>query len=108
MPAAARWGRTRDDDPQSDRLLVASGTFAHLRMDVEFTPSAHPMDRNSRTRLVSCNPAEGILGAAHGRAVDGQNEVAGLQSRLLRGAAHIQVADQYAALGETVLRGLLV
>src|ERR1700716_2371490 len=77
-------------------------------MDVEFTPSAHSMDRNSRTRLVSCNPAEGILGAAHGRAVDGQNEVAGLQSRLLRGAAHIQVGNQYAALGETVLGGLLV
>src|SRR5438270_13835496 len=87
--------------------LVASGTFGHLRVDVEFTSSAQPVYRNSRARLVSRYSAERVLRSMYGRAVDGENEIAGLQSSLLGRAAHVEIGNQDTALGETVLGGLL-
>src|SRR3569832_2186656 len=66
------------------------------------------MNRNTRARLLSGNLSERILCAVHPRIVYGDDESAGLQSRLLRGAADLQVGNEHAASSESVLRRLLV
>ena len=61
-----------------------------------------------RARFVIRNPAERILRTVHGSAVDREQQVARQQPGLLSGAADVQVADDYAALGEAGLHRLLI
>src|SRR2546430_14914976 len=86
----------------------AARALAHLRPQFEHAPAAQPAQHDAAAGLVAGDAPERILRAARSHPVDREQQVAGLQPRLLSGTAHVQIADEHSGLRQTPLLRLLV
>ena len=72
-------------------------------MQLDRLAPAQSADREHGTRMMRGDARERLLGASQRRAVDGRQDVAGLQARLLGGAADIKICDEYPAMRQPKL-----
>src|ERR1700736_3895133 len=106
--SAAREGKRRVISVVKRIFLPAARALAHLRPHFEHTPAALAAQHDAGAGLVTGDAPERVLRAARSHPVDGEQQVARLQSRLLSGAPHVQIVDEHSGLGEPPLPRLLV
>src|SRR5690348_3834625 len=79
-----------------------------LHLYIELAPPSLIVKGERRAGLAAGNTGIGVLGGGHRDAVDGKQQIAWLEPGLLPGAAHIEIGDDDAAMGEPELLRLRV
>src|SRR5579883_127884 len=75
----------------------------HSHFDVKLATAALIVQGERRAGLTDGNACVGVLGGRHWDAVDGEQQIPGLEPGLLPGAAHVEIGDDDAAVDQPEL-----